>query len=389
VYLKTDDYFTFDLTISGATLNTYLTKVVYPCPTTDTSVSTPVGTLEGSVVGACDFVLTDSGNVGIGTTSPDGLLDINGFKTKFRYEYRFQDAWDSNNNQTFTIPVTGSSSRGVMLVEAKVIQVAANSSAERVARVKGMISNYHTGTFYMTVLEGENVSAFETYIVGTSTDASGTFTLKYRPEAGYLQSVRCHLYLKIWYGGYTESFGDLTRTDTGSNSVLTAPTFNAAPKTFGGNVGIGKTNPNVALDVSGQAAISSGLTYIQKYNATINSFTAGIWYDIGDFSGMSNGTYLLTVIWSNDNLGYYWYGGASGIVYIRGDQWSLYDLAPGEDLTLNHWYHHRTTSKFDFLLDSDASAGNGYGNTTLYVKGYPSAPINITFTTRMTLLSVA
>jgi hypothetical protein len=157
-------------------------------------------------------------------------------------------------------------------------------------------------------------------------------------------------------------------------------------------VGIGVVSPNVALDVSGQAAISAGLTYVQKYNATINSFTAGNWYDIGDFSGMSNGTYLLTVIWGNDNnLGYYWYGGASGIVYIRGDAGALYDLAPGEYLTLSHWYHHRTVNQFDFLFDSDQSSSNppGYGNTTLFVKGYPSAPININFTTRMTLLSVA
>ena len=78
VYLKTDNYFTFDLTISGAILDTYLTKIVYPCPTTDTSVSTPVGTLEGSVVDACSFVMTDAGNVGIGTTSPSATLDVNG-----------------------------------------------------------------------------------------------------------------------------------------------------------------------------------------------------------------------------------------------------------------------------------------------------------------------
>jgi hypothetical protein len=144
-----------------------------------------------------------------------------------------------------------------MFVEAKVIQVAANSSGNRVARVKGMISNYHTGNYYMTVIEGENATAFETYIVGTSGSAAGTFTMKYQPQAGYQQNVLCRLYLKIWTGGYTGSLGSLTRTDTGSNTALTAPTFDSAETTFGGNVGIGTTSPFGKLIIGSSASGSS------------------------------------------------------------------------------------------------------------------------------------
>jgi hypothetical protein len=137
-----------------------------------------------------------------------------------------------------------------MLVEAEVIQVAANSSSERMARVKGIITNYHTGTFNMTVFEGENATAFETYIVGTSGLAAGTFTMKYQPQAGYLQNVLCRLNLKIFIGGFTSSLGSLTRTDAGSNSALTAPTLNSAPKIFGGNVGIGTTYPSAPVEIA-------------------------------------------------------------------------------------------------------------------------------------------
>ncbi len=190
-----------------------------------------------------------AGNVGINCTSHashkldvngdahvNGMLYAEGTRLKYQKEYRYQDTWTSNNNQTFTIPVTGQTARGLLQVEAKVIQVAANSSGERVARVKGVLSNYHTGNFYMTVLEGENVFAFETYIVGTSGSATGTFTMKYRPQEGYQQSVGCRLYLKIFIGGVTESLGALTRTDAGSNSALTEPGFNPNNTTHAGSI---------------------------------------------------------------------------------------------------------------------------------------------------------
>ena len=216
------------------------------------------------------MVITNVGNVGIGTVSPTKSLEIDGTTLRHAYEYRYQDSWTSNNNQTFTIPVTGLSARGEMLVEAEVIQVAANSSSERMARVKGIITNYHTGTFNMTVFEGENATAFETYIVGTSGSAAGTFTMKYRPQVGYLQNVLCRLNLKIFIGGFTSSLGSLTRTDAGSNSALTAPTLNSATKIFGGNVGIGTNNPLSQLDIKAVKGITTAATVNDLVsNATI------------------------------------------------------------------------------------------------------------------------
>jgi hypothetical protein len=152
-----------------------------------------------------------------------------------------------------------------------------------------------------------------------------------------------------------------------------------------GNVGIGVTSPSVALDISGQLNVSAGLKTIQLFNSNL-TVSAGAWNDIGDFSGMSNGCYLLTVRWGNSsNPLVYWYGGASGIIYIRGDANASYNSQAGEDLRLNHWYHYRTVGEFEFILDSDQASGN-YGNTTLWVKSAASTTIN--FTTHMTVLHI-
>jgi hypothetical protein len=74
VWLKVIRYFVFDFTIMGAQVsNNTRTLAVLPCPTSDTSVTTPTGTLQGSVVDSCSVVFTDDGNVGIGTTNPIGV----------------------------------------------------------------------------------------------------------------------------------------------------------------------------------------------------------------------------------------------------------------------------------------------------------------------------
>ena len=74
VWIKVIRFFAFDFTIMGGQVsNNTRTLTVLSCPTTDTSVTTPTGTLQGSVVDSCSVVFTDDGNVGIGTTNPVGV----------------------------------------------------------------------------------------------------------------------------------------------------------------------------------------------------------------------------------------------------------------------------------------------------------------------------
>ena len=64
VWLKLLRYYTFDFTIMGAQVSNNTRQLaVLPCPTTDTSVATPTGTLQGSVVDSCSIVFNDDGTI--------------------------------------------------------------------------------------------------------------------------------------------------------------------------------------------------------------------------------------------------------------------------------------------------------------------------------------
>jgi hypothetical protein len=88
VWLKVIRYFVFDFTIMGAQVsNNTRTLAVLPCPTSDTSVTTPTGTLQGSVVDSCSVVFTADGNVGIGTTNPSSQLELYGAGKDLTFKY--------------------------------------------------------------------------------------------------------------------------------------------------------------------------------------------------------------------------------------------------------------------------------------------------------------
>jgi len=304
----------------------------------------------------------ENGNVGIGVANPTKSLEINGTTLRHAYEYRYQDAWTSNNNQTFTISVSGGSARGEMLVEAEVIQVAANSSAERFARVKGIITNHHTGNFYMKVLEGENATAFETYIVGTSGSASGTFTMKYQPQQGYQQSVRCRLNLKIFIGGFTSSLGSLTRTDTGSNSDLTAPTLNSAPKIIGGNVGIGTNVPSASARLDVDGTLLCGVPNTHRYSSSIARHITRLVSDT-NVTGLSETVRLSSAQQSGIVKIHYQAGYAGGNGALAHSCYAVYGFSWGGETyfyTHEHTKTQKTTTTINFAVDSD-------GNVTVSV----------------------
>ena len=139
----------------------------------------------------------------------------------------------------------------------------------------------------------------------------------------------------------------------------------------------------IRIDEEGTLEMWNGLNSIQLYNSTVN-MTSGQWHAIGTFAGYTTGCYLITVRWGTSNNSTYWYGGASCVARIVGGSATpLYNWAPEEELQMSQWYHHRTVSQFEFILDSDNNT-TSYGRTTLWVKSYATTPLS--WTTNITLL---
>ena len=82
VYIVRNTYYQFDLLVWGETAGTYTNKIL-PCPTTDTSITTPTGTLQSTTLtNACKTLVATAvaagvGNLGIGKV-PTTTLDVNG-----------------------------------------------------------------------------------------------------------------------------------------------------------------------------------------------------------------------------------------------------------------------------------------------------------------------
>ena len=111
------------------------------------------------------------------------------------------------------------------------------------------------------------------------------------------------------------------------------------------------------------------------------TLSPGAWSQLVNFNdaGLTGGaTYAIEIVWTNDTTGgIVWYGGASGVIFGNGNALAEYNSAPGELITLNQWYHHRTTGAYEFVIDSNTETG-AYGDPTLFIKS-PAGHTN-TFT---------
>lgn len=178
-----------------------------------------------------------AGDVVIGgdSTHYDHRFQVHGGSSKFesgpysrsqgkRYNYNF--ATEGNNNHALTIPMTGSSYRGMMKLKINVIQVAANGSSANMAEIEGYISAYG-GTHKINVTKGARHQHLNAeHRCATGTTSSGDLKIFYRPSAGYLQDVKVNFDIELQLGASFAHAGALSHEYASTNYAIGPHDFN-------------------------------------------------------------------------------------------------------------------------------------------------------------------
>ena len=236
VWIKVIRFFAFDFTIMGGQVsNNTRTLTVLSCPTTDTSVTTPTGTLQGSVVDSCSVVFTDDGNVGIGTNAPGSALDVVG------------DVAISSNLAVDT---------NTLFVDSVGNKVGIGTNAPQEAL-------HVAGSMRLGVAEGVDDDNFRRIVT--------TSPLEIHSNAEDLDGLGVSLNLR---SGFSDSESNIEMLSSKSNSSFQYISFATATQermriTSSGNVGIGTTNPQTKFHTY---VDGGGLTnYLRVQNRQDNS----------------------------------------------------------------------------------------------------------------------
>lgn len=176
--------------------------------------------------------ILSNGNVGIGTTSPAQMLDVNG-------------GGQFNGNLNFATDQTayfihGSANGGAIRIRSN-----ANAYTDRGLQF-GNMDNNGAWSSYMTVDNGGNI--------GIGTTSPGTILEINQP----VNTGAAALYIDNWNGIKTIKTGSDSGTGAGffnlfTNASIQNVSITASGNSYfnGGNIGIGTTNPQNKLDVNG------------------------------------------------------------------------------------------------------------------------------------------
>ncbi|MFZ2188264.1 MAG: LamG-like jellyroll fold domain-containing protein [Candidatus Moraniibacteriota bacterium] len=266
--------------------------------------------MEGTFANGSSLVVDNSGNVGIGTTSPGSLLDINGtakmtgFQLGTTTTAGYVLTADANGTGTWQAATGGGLSGGTN----NYIPIWTSASTQS------------SSTIYQT---GGNIG------IGT-TSTSRRLTL----SSASVSTNNQMLYLKQATNNYGYSF-NIDDSSTGSmfiKGVVDGVESNIMTMNYNsGSVGIGTTSPGSLLDVNGTAKMTGfqlGASTTTGYVLTANSSGVGTW-QAATGGGLSGGTNNYIPIWTSASTQ------SSSIIYQTGGSIGIGTTTPGQLLTVN------------------------------------------------------
>jgi hypothetical protein len=264
------------------------------------SGTTPLMISNGASGDGDFLIVTTSGNVGIGTTNPLYALDVNGYIQVGTDDKIGASGFDSASGYFVPYDSSGRTLIWNTYASSQGILFGTNDTEQMIITNAGYVGIGTTDPASTLHIQGtsQTVANFDTtgsragqiQVDGGTTGAGSGGGILFGAYDDVFASIRGYILDAGNYG-----IGDLiigTRNATTDTSLTERMRI-----AYGGNVGIGTTNPSAKLDVAGDASVSGNL-YLNA-NGEIRPMTNGS-LSLDYKSGVNAWTQALTV----NNLGY-------------------------------------------------------------------------------------